>query len=394
MSVDNISGSTSIFEQMRAKFQAFRQGQTNLQKSDLESFKTALSSQSNATDKPSGRLDELLSNFSKIDTNGDGISANELKTAETSGVVSAPPPPPSGGPGVMGMQNGTQATALRHDLFSGLKEAISDLAASGTAATDALSSNSTPTDGSTSSAGTTNATTSGITKDDLQKLKDTLASLGTQDSSLMTGLDDLISKFSKIDSNGDGSVTGDELKNAADTGVISAPQAPEGGGGAHKMHRHHKKGGESQDQSQSTDNSPITKEDLQKLKDSLVANNSQNSQALSALDQMISNYDKIDTNGNGITADELNKAVDSGLLSSTSNQSNQASPTATSTASSDSTNAQALNSQSQDQVQAQFRTQTVSQSFAQQVLKAYGSQTQYASYQFGISSIFGEGVTA
>lgn len=98
MSIGGISGSR--YESLRTQFESFRSGNSKLQKSDLEELQTALSSEGTSGSASNTGIDELIENFSKIDTNGDGISSEELDSAAQSGVVSAPSRP-EGGPGKM-----------------------------------------------------------------------------------------------------------------------------------------------------------------------------------------------------------------------------------------------------------------------------------------------------
>lgn len=94
MSVGSISG--SAFESMRAKFESFRSGQGRLQKADLEEIKTAIGSQEGSQDPALENISELIEKFSEIDSDGDGISSEELSTAAENGTISAPSEPPGG----------------------------------------------------------------------------------------------------------------------------------------------------------------------------------------------------------------------------------------------------------------------------------------------------------
>jgi len=164
MSVGGISGSR--YESMRAQFESFRSGSSRLQKADLEELKTALTSEGVADEKATSGIDELISKFSEIDTNGDGISTDELETAAQSGAITmkkpqgGPPPggmkgpPPGPPPGGMGGPGGAQGTEgeqqgvaqsdlMGYDLFEEFKKKLqeqSDLTTQNTESTDASAS--------------------------------------------------------------------------------------------------------------------------------------------------------------------------------------------------------------------------------------------------------------
>jgi len=152
---------------MRAQFESFRSGSSKLQKSDLEDLKTALTTEGVTDEKSTSGIDELISKFSEIDTNGDGISTDELDTAAQSGAITmkgpqgGPPPggmkgpPPGPPPGGMGggpggatgsedeQQGVAQSDLMGYDLFEEFKKKLqeqSDLTAQNTDSTDASTS--------------------------------------------------------------------------------------------------------------------------------------------------------------------------------------------------------------------------------------------------------------
>ncbi|HOY67696.1 MAG TPA: hypothetical protein PLP29_12470 [Candidatus Ozemobacteraceae bacterium] len=123
MSIGGISGSR--YESLRTQFESFRSGNSKIQKADLEELQTALSSGEASKGGSTGSIGELIDAFSEIDTNGDGISVDELDTAARSGIVSAPRkpgqgpdkmkgpppgPPPEGGMGGPGGAKGMSGT--------------------------------------------------------------------------------------------------------------------------------------------------------------------------------------------------------------------------------------------------------------------------------------------
>lgn len=161
MSVGGVSGSG--YESMRARFESFRSGQTRIQKSDLDEAKSAMGGKTAETSKSkeaggSQGIDELIEKFSQIDTNGDGISAEELDAAVKTGTISqsqgpgggkpagmkGPPPggpPPGGAPpgGMAGQQkNGgtSQADLMGYDLFAEFKKKLAGEAAAATGSTE------------------------------------------------------------------------------------------------------------------------------------------------------------------------------------------------------------------------------------------------------------------
>ena len=167
MSVGNITSSS--YESMIAKFESFRSGKSTLQKADLEQI------QSDSTNKTAAEgMNELIAKFSQIDTNGDGMSLDELKTAGDSGTISKLRPPTGGLGSVFNALQSGQAT---------------------------------------------------VQMADLENLK---SSQSTDDTKGTAEIDELISKFSQIDTNGDG-ISEDELKAALDSGTITKPTRPEGG---------------------------------------------------------------------------------------------------------------------------------------------------------------------
>lgn len=111
MSIGGISGSR--YESMRTQFESFRSGNSKIQKSDLEELQATQSAAGSAGGSAAG-IDELIENYAQIDTNGDGISVDELDGAAQSGILSGPRksregpdgmkgpppgPPPGGRPG-------------------------------------------------------------------------------------------------------------------------------------------------------------------------------------------------------------------------------------------------------------------------------------------------------
>ena len=101
MSIGSISGSS--YESMRSQMEAFRSGKTRIQKADLEEIKSAGASQNASAGKAAGGIAELIEKFSEIDTDGDGLSTEELQKAIEDGTITAPEggpggPPPGGPP--------------------------------------------------------------------------------------------------------------------------------------------------------------------------------------------------------------------------------------------------------------------------------------------------------
>lgn len=86
--------SMSDISMMREKMQmmqSFQSGKTNLSQDDLTAIQSDLSSQGI---QEASSIDELIENFSEIDTNGDGISVDELNTYTGGQGMSIMGPPP------------------------------------------------------------------------------------------------------------------------------------------------------------------------------------------------------------------------------------------------------------------------------------------------------------
>lgn len=188
MSVGSIS--SSGFEAMRARFESFRSGSTKIQKTDLEEAKATVASRSSSETGSSKEatksqgIDELIEKFSQIDTNGDGISADELDSAVQAGTITqpqggggpggmkgpppgGPPPggPPPGGKGGAQKSGGTsQSDLMAYDLFEEFKKKLQADSAvtattSVTSATESSETDETSeTDDSTSSTESTSTT--------------------------------------------------------------------------------------------------------------------------------------------------------------------------------------------------------------------------------------------
>lgn len=124
-----------------------------------------------------------------------------------------------------------------------------------------------------------------LTKDQLTEMRDKISS---SDSERAGDLDKLIQNFSSADSDGDGSIGGDEFKTYAEANGFAAPPdgpppgaGPRGRGGPKDM----------------------TKDDLTAMRDKIA---STDTTAASNLDKLIQNFDSTDTDGDGkISKDEF-----------------------------------------------------------------------------------------
>lgn len=87
-------GSASEMQQMRAhmqQMQKFHSGETNLSMEDLMQMQQ--NAPSDAPKEANEALSTIIDSFDKIDTNGDGISIDEMTTfAESTGLHLGPPP--------------------------------------------------------------------------------------------------------------------------------------------------------------------------------------------------------------------------------------------------------------------------------------------------------------
>ena len=96
MSVGNVGSSLSS---MQDRFKSFQSGKSNITKSDLEDIQSKFKSSGKSAPKV---LEDLSKKFDKIDTNGDGISINELKSYGQGRGITIPtgfPPQAYGGEG-------------------------------------------------------------------------------------------------------------------------------------------------------------------------------------------------------------------------------------------------------------------------------------------------------
>ncbi|MBF0501556.1 MAG: hypothetical protein HQM09_15565 [Candidatus Riflebacteria bacterium] len=167
---------SSSYQDMKARFDAFRSGKSTLNKQDLQQIKDDLSSDSTKDSKAADGIQQLIDNFSKVDTNGDGISADELKKAADAGEITAPAIPEGGkhahrghhggkgghpggateAPGgaanaTDGTTNSKQSDLMGYDLFIQFKKQSQSnaAAAASTASTDTSSSSSASSTGNT-----------------------------------------------------------------------------------------------------------------------------------------------------------------------------------------------------------------------------------------------------
>lgn len=108
-----------------------------------------------------------------------------------------------------------------------------------------------------------------LTKDMLQEIRDGLADSGKQDKAT-SKLDNLLTNFDKVDLNGDGSISSDELKSYQKTLNQGDPK--------------------------NGDQTEFTKDDLQQLRDKLSRFGGKLPQGL---DLVISQFDQVDTDGDG-----------------------------------------------------------------------------------------------
>ena len=84
MTINGISSINGYADRLKA----FQSGQANIQKSDLQAVEDKLKS----TDPTkAAKIDQLIQSFDKIDTNGDGISAQEFSTYQKSQGATARP---------------------------------------------------------------------------------------------------------------------------------------------------------------------------------------------------------------------------------------------------------------------------------------------------------------
>lgn len=94
--ISSIQGSMPNISEMRQqmqKMQDFQSGKTNLSKDDLSKMQNDMKSM--GIDAPKG-LQDITNNFDKIDTNGDGISSNELNSYTGGKALSSIMGPPPG----------------------------------------------------------------------------------------------------------------------------------------------------------------------------------------------------------------------------------------------------------------------------------------------------------
>lgn len=82
MSIDAVNSTQSGSTVTRALFQKLKQNQ-NISKDDLTQAQAALAQ----TGADSKKIDSLLDNYDKIDTNGDGISLSELQTYDRTKMI-------------------------------------------------------------------------------------------------------------------------------------------------------------------------------------------------------------------------------------------------------------------------------------------------------------------
>jgi len=165
MDVSSVGSSSQAYGTNAATFRNFRNGQGTISEDDLDQITSQMESSGM---KVPDLLQKMQSNFKSIDTNGNGISYDELQTYAKANGLSLPKGPPRGDG-----QDGPQA----------------------------------------------------MTKDDLVKMRDKIAAT---DSKAADGITQVIDQFDAADTNKDGKVDGDEMQAFAKANNITMPK-PHGG---------------------------------------------------------------------------------------------------------------------------------------------------------------------